>query len=94
MSSFLYTITPSLSHTRTWACRKASASILAVDERQSLESLTREEKTANRALAQLREKHQDLDQKKDKLSEDARVHSERKDDVRFFFFELLAFLVL
>jgi structural maintenance of chromosome 1 len=64
-------------------CRKASASVLAVDERQSLETLTRDEKTASRSLAQLREKHQDLDQKKDKLSEDARIQSERKSEVRF-----------
>jgi structural maintenance of chromosome 1 len=64
-------------------CRKASASILAVDERQSLETLTREEKTASRSLAQLKEKHQDLDQKRAKLSEDARVQSERKAEVWF-----------
>ncbi|KIM86143.1 hypothetical protein PILCRDRAFT_334537 [Piloderma croceum F 1598] len=62
---------------------KASASILAVDERQSLETLTREEKTASRSLAQLKEKHQDLDQKRAKLSEDARVQSERKAEVCF-----------
>jgi structural maintenance of chromosome 1 len=60
---------------------KASASILAVDERQSLEAFTREEKTANRAFAQLKEKHQDLDQKREKLSEDARVHSGRGSEV-------------
>lgn len=55
--------------------------MLAVDERQSLETLTRDEKTASRALTQLKEKHQDLAQKKDKLTEDVRAHSERKIDV-------------
>jgi structural maintenance of chromosome 1 len=65
-------------------CSKATANILAVDERQSLETLTREEKTASRALAQLREKHQDLDQKRERLSEDVRVHSERKTEVNTF----------
>lgn len=61
--------------------RKASASVLAVDERQSLETLTRDAKTASRSLTQLKEKHQDHAQKRDKLAEDVRVHSDRKSEV-------------
>ena len=44
--------------------RKASASVLAVDERQSLESLIRDEKTVGRALAQLKEKHEKLSEER------------------------------
>ena len=45
---------------------KASLSVLAVDERQSFETFTREEKTAtwSRTLAQMSEKEQGFDEKK------------------------------
>lgn len=62
--------------------RKASASVLAVDEHQTLETLVRDERTTSRALAQLKGKHEELDQKKSKLVEEARVHSERKSEAR------------
>jgi hypothetical protein len=68
-------------HIFSFACSKTSASVLAIDERQALETLTRDEKTANRSLIQLKEKHQDLDQKREKLSEEVRVQSERKAEV-------------
>jgi structural maintenance of chromosome 1 len=58
--------------------RKASASILAVDERQSIETLTRDEKTSSRALAQLGDKQEQLEQKKEKLSDEAVVQGTRK----------------
>jgi len=64
----------------------ASASVLAVNERQSLETLTRDERTAGRALAQLKEKHKDRNHTKDRLTEEAKVHSERKAEVRLDFF--------
>jgi len=54
-----------------------------VDERQSLETLTRDEKTAQRVLAQLKDKQTQLDQKKESLSEDARVQENRKSEVLF-----------
>ncbi|EIW51887.1 cohesin complex subunit psm1 [Trametes versicolor FP-101664 SS1] len=57
---------------------KASASILAVDERQSLETLSRDEKTAGRTLAQLKDKLEQLTQKRDKLSEEDRTQSQKK----------------
>ncbi|KAF7984629.1 hypothetical protein HWV62_12853 [Athelia sp. TMB] len=60
---------------------KASASVLAVDERQSLETLTRDAKTASRSLTQLKEKNQDHAQKRDKLAEDVQVHSDRKSEL-------------
>lgn len=62
---------------------KASASILAVDERQSLETLSRDEKTAGRTLAQLKDKLEQLTQKRDKLSEEDRTQSQKKAEVKF-----------
>lgn len=56
--------------------------MLAVDERQALETLTRDEKTANRALTQVREKHDTLRQRKEKLTEDGRAENERRSEVR------------
>ena len=61
--------------------RKASASVHAVDERQALETLTREEKTAQRLLAQLEDKHLQLEQRKQTLSEDATIQQDRKTEV-------------
>ncbi|KAI0781931.1 cohesin complex subunit psm1 [Abortiporus biennis] len=49
---------------------KADASVLAVDERQSLETLSREGKTSSRVLSQLKDKHDQLTSKKAKLEED------------------------
>ncbi|KAH7929959.1 RecF/RecN/SMC protein [Leucogyrophana mollusca] len=60
---------------------KASANVLAVDERQSLETLTRDEKTAHRTLAQLKGKHEEMIQQKEKLSEDSRSQGERKTEL-------------
>ncbi|KAI0757514.1 condensin complex subunit SMC1 [Daedaleopsis nitida] len=60
---------------------KASASVLAVDERQSLETLTRDEKTSGRALAQVKDKLEQLTQKRDKLSEEERTHSQKKTEL-------------
>jgi hypothetical protein len=71
--------------------RKASASVLAVDERQSLETLTRDEKTASRSLTQLKDNLKDLDQKNEKFVEDARVHSECKAQVRLAFIPIKGF---
>lgn len=50
--------------------RKAQASVLAVDERQSLETMTRDEKTSSRTLTQLKEKADHFTTKKTKLVED------------------------
>ncbi|EGO04101.1 hypothetical protein SERLA73DRAFT_102460 [Serpula lacrymans var. lacrymans S7.3] len=60
---------------------KASASILAVDERQSLETLSRDEKTASRNLTQIKDRHEQMDQKKVKLIEEIRAQGERKEEV-------------
>ncbi|KAI0808015.1 condensin complex subunit SMC1 [Fomes fomentarius] len=57
---------------------KASASVLAVDERQSLETLARDEKTASRALAQLKDKIEQLTQKQEKLTEEQSTHTQKK----------------
>lgn len=60
---------------------KASASILAVDERQSLETLSRDEKTAGRTLAQPKDKLEQLTQKRVKSSEEDRTQSQKKAEV-------------
>lgn len=62
--------------------------MLALDKRQSLETLTRDERTARCVLVQLKDKYKDLDQKKDRLAEDAMVHSGRKTEVRLDFLHI------
>ena len=61
--------------------RKARANILAVEERQSLETLGRDLKTCTRALAQIKEKYEALEQKREKLGSDENQASEKKDEV-------------
>ncbi|KAF4618816.1 hypothetical protein D9613_009734 [Agrocybe pediades] len=60
---------------------KASSSVLAVDERQSLETLTREEKTAARTLAQLAEKEQGFEEKKATRSDELISQNEKKQEL-------------
>ena len=55
----------------------------AVDERQALETLSREEKTANRTFVQLTERSQTFEEKKKTRSEDLQGQLERKAEVRF-----------
>lgn len=50
----------------------------AVDERQSLETLQREEKTASRALSLMLEKDQGLVEKRNTRLQDLQVQSDRK----------------
>ncbi|OJT02266.1 Structural maintenance of chromosomes protein 1, partial [Trametes pubescens] len=69
---------------------KASASILAVDERRSLETLSWDEKTAGRTLAQLKDKLEQLTQKRDKLSEEDRTQSQKKAELDEKVSELVA----
>lgn len=57
---------------------KSTASTKAVDERQALESLSREEKTANRTLSQLTERHATFEEKKTVKSEELRVQTEKR----------------
>lgn len=64
--------------------RKARTSVLAVEERQSLDRLTREEKTASRTFAQLRDRQEEHEQKRASLREDNDVHEAKKSDVRTF----------
>ncbi|KAI9511038.1 RecF/RecN/SMC [Russula earlei] len=63
---------------------KVQASVLAVEERQALERLTREEKTAFRTCAQLKDRQEDLEQKRASLYEDSEVHETKKTNVRTF----------
>ncbi|KAJ6561466.1 condensin complex subunit SMC1 [Mycena vulgaris] len=60
---------------------KAAASVLAVDERQSLETLTREHKTITRTLGQLKEKQTGLEEKRETRMADAQVQSARKTEL-------------
>ena len=61
--------------------RKAQASVLAVAERQSLETLSRDEKTAARSLAQLKDKIEQLTTKRTKLTEDEDAAKRRRTEV-------------
>ncbi|OSD08222.1 cohesin complex subunit psm1 [Trametes coccinea BRFM310] len=60
---------------------KAAASVLAVDERQSLETLSRDEKTAGRTLAQLKDKLDQLTQQRDKLAEEEGSQTQKKSEL-------------
>ncbi|KAL0960255.1 hypothetical protein HGRIS_011886 [Hohenbuehelia grisea] len=60
---------------------KGQASVLAVDERQALETLTRDEKTNSRSLGQLREKHEGMSEKRTKLVDDAKTLGVRKSEL-------------
>ena len=60
---------------------KASSSVLAVDERQSLETLTREEKTAGRILAQLSEKEQGFEEKTATRTEELHQQNTKREEV-------------
>ncbi|RDX49778.1 cohesin complex subunit psm1 [Lentinus brumalis] len=60
---------------------KAAASVLAVDERQSLETLARDEKTAGRTLAQLKDKLEQFTQKREKLEEERHTQEQKKSDL-------------
>lgn len=53
-----------------------------MDERQSLETLTRDEKTTGRTLAQLKDKLEQFTQKREKLEEERHTHEQKKADVR------------
>jgi structural maintenance of chromosome 1 len=60
---------------------KAQTNILAVDERQQLETLTRDEKTTNRTLAQLTEKRQGFEEKISTRNEDLNTQTGRRVEV-------------
>ncbi|KAI0266211.1 cohesin complex subunit psm1 [Gloeopeniophorella convolvens] len=60
---------------------KAQASVLAVEERQALEKLTREEKTTSRTFSQLKDKQEEFERKRAELHEDAELHEIRKSDM-------------
>jgi hypothetical protein len=57
---------------------------LAVDERQSLETTTREETIARRKLNQLQEKKSQLSERQEILIEEERVQSEKEEEVKNF----------
>lgn len=61
--------------------RKNEAAILAVPERQSLETLKRDFKTSIRALEQLKDRVEQLNTKKTKLGEDEATQKARRIEV-------------
>jgi structural maintenance of chromosome 1 len=63
--------------------RKASASVLAVSERQALETLSRDEKTASRTLAQLKAKHEDMERNRERLRGEEETQRANKSEVCF-----------
>lgn len=60
---------------------KASASILAVSERQALETLSRDEKTASRTLTQLKAKDEELQRNQEKLRGDEQTQKASKSEL-------------
>ncbi|KAL9710106.1 Structural maintenance of chromosomes protein 1 [Leucoagaricus gongylophorus] len=60
---------------------KARASVLAIDERQKLETLTRDEKSANRTLAQLSERQQGLEEKITMRKNDLTAQTAKKEEL-------------
>ncbi|KAG2151543.1 RecF/RecN/SMC [Suillus clintonianus] len=60
---------------------KASASVLAVSERQALETLSRDEKTASRTLTQVRAKHEELERSSERLRGDEETQQANKSEL-------------
>ncbi|KAJ7887553.1 hypothetical protein B0H14DRAFT_1235848 [Mycena olivaceomarginata] len=60
---------------------KAAASVLAVDERQELETVSREYKTVTRTLGQLKEKQTGLEENRETRSKDLEVQTGRKKEL-------------
>ena len=60
---------------------KATTNTQAVDERQSLQTLNREEKTAARALSSLQEASTQQEEKKTELGTEIASLRERKEEV-------------
>ena len=54
-----------------------------MDERQALDTLNREEKTASRTFAQLNDKQEEFQRKREKLKEDIDVQGRKKDEVAY-----------
>jgi hypothetical protein len=79
--SFVRSSSPSLLNISKAIFRKAAASVLAVDERQSLDTLMREEKTIGRVWSQLREQFADAQNQRDTLEEEANVWTRKKSEV-------------
>lgn len=62
-------------------CRKAVANTKAVDERQQLQTIQREEKTSARSMGALQEAHSSLETRKNELETEAATLNERKEEV-------------
>ncbi|KAH9836074.1 cohesin complex subunit psm1 [Rhodofomes roseus] len=60
---------------------KAQAAVLAVEERQSLETLSRDERTSARALAQLKERHEGQQEKAERLRRDRDSQTEKRQEL-------------
>ena len=62
--------------------RKAQAAVLAVEERQSYETLKRDERTSARTLAQLKERLEAQQEKALKLRSDRDAQTEKRQEVQ------------
>ncbi|KAG6855965.1 hypothetical protein H0H87_008906 [Tephrocybe sp. NHM501043] len=60
---------------------KASANVLAIDERQSLERLTRDEKATGRSLTQLAEREKGFSEKKEARVEELNTQTQKKTEL-------------
>ena len=62
-----------------------------MDERQSLETLQRDEKAASRILSTLKEKQEGLEDKRETRSNDLRIQTEKKAEVSFLLYAICPF---
>ncbi|KAI0297775.1 cohesin complex subunit psm1 [Multifurca ochricompacta] len=60
---------------------KARVSVLAVEERQALEKLTREEKTVSRTFVQLRDRQEEFERRRVSLREDSDSYETKRADL-------------
>jgi structural maintenance of chromosome 1 len=70
------------------ANRKASVCVLAVSERQTLETLSRDGKTASRTLTQVRAKDEESKRNKERLRADEQTQKASKSEVPFLEFNV------
>jgi hypothetical protein len=63
--------------------------VLAVPERQALEAMTRDEKTAHRVVGALQNRQARLEERRDSLREDGEVEGRRVQEVMFPPFEVI-----
>ena len=73
---------------------RAQANTVAVDERQSLQALIRDEKTSGRTLANIEEAYNGFEESKNKLESEIADLEEKKEEVSFFRLSVRIYTIL